>query len=420
MPRPGRQFDRDRLLLRGLTATRLADFDFDLPPALIAQHPARPRDAARLLHVGADGLADHTVRDLPDLLRRGDILVANDTRVIPAQLAARRGSAREGAARAEARIGITLDRPLPDGAWHALARNTRRLRPGDVLGFDGAPDLAATVTWIGPEGDVILRFYCPDPGSPGTGYCPDPGSSDPDYCPDPGSPGADYRPDPGLPAGLPDALRRAGTLALPPYIRRAGTEPADAADYQTVFARTEGAVAAPTAGLHFTPALLDALAARGVGRVTLTLHVGAGTFLPVRTETVDAHRMHPERGTITEATARAINRARAAGGRVVAVGTTSLRLLESATDADGVVRPFRGETDLFILPGHRFRAVDLLLTNFHLPCSTLFMLVCGFAGTERMRAAYGHAVAGRYRFYSYGDACLLEGTGEVVKARGRS
>ncbi len=342
---------------------RLADFDFCLPPALIAQHPARPRDAARLLHVAAGGFADQIVRDLPDLLRPGDILVANDTRVIPAQLAARRGAAR---------IGVTLDRPLPGGTWHALARNTRRLRPGDALTFEAAPDLTATVIAIGAGGDLVLRFDGPE-------------------------------------VGLPDALRRAGRLALPPYITRpVGLAPEDAADYQTIFARNEGAVAAPTAGLHFTPGLLDALAARGVGRATLTLHVGAGTFLPVRGETVATHRMHPERGLVTEQAAAAINRARAAGGRVVAVGTTSLRLLETAVDADGSVRPFRGETDLFILPGHRFRVVDVLLTNFHLPRSTLFMLVCAFAGTEPMRAAYAHAVAAGYRFYSYGDACLLE------------
>jgi S-adenosylmethionine:tRNA ribosyltransferase-isomerase len=209
---------------------------------------------------------------------------------------------------------------------------------------------------------------------------------------------------------LPEAVRRVGTLALPPYIARpTGPEPSDADDYQTVFARRPGAVAAPTAGLHFTPRLLDALASRGILRATVTLHVGAGTFLPVRTDEVAGHRMHAERGEITEQAAAAIEAARAAGGRVVAVGTTSLRLLETAAAADGTVRPFRGDTDLFILPGHRFRAVDLLLTNFHLPRSTLFMLVCAFAGTERMRAAYGHAVAAGYRFYSYGDACLLEG-----------
>jgi S-adenosylmethionine:tRNA ribosyltransferase-isomerase len=357
---------------------RLSEFDFFLPPERIAQHPARPRDAARLLHVSAGGLADHVVRNLPDLLRPGDILVANDTRVIPAQLAARRGGAR---------IGITLDRPLPDGTWHALARNTRRLRPGDLLCFDAAPELSAEIVSIGPEGDVTLRFDCPDPSSPPSPVSPDP--------------------------GLPEAVRRAGRLALPPYIARpTGPEPADADDYQTIFARQPGAVAAPTAGLHFTPSLLDALSQRNIARATITLHVGAGTFLPVRTDEVAGHRMHPERGEIRQETAAAINTARAAGGRVIAVGTTSLRLLESAATPDGTVRPFRGETDLFILPGHRFRAVDLLVTNFHLPRSTLFMLVCAFAGTERMRAAYGHAVAAGYRFYSYGDACLLESSTE--------
>ena len=368
---------------------RLADFDFELPPGRIAQHPARPRDAARLLHVGPDGLADRVVRNLPDLLRPGDILVANDTRVIPAQLTARRGGAR---------IGITLDRPLPDGAWRALARNARRLREGDRLTFDRAPGLAATVARIGAQGgDVVLHFDCPDPGARPSSVCPDAGSSGPLDSPDP---------------GLPEAVRRAGALALPPYIARPdGPELSDAADYQTIFARNDGAVAAPTAGLHFTPSLLDALAARGVARATLTLHVGAGTFLPVRTEAVETHRMHAERGALTEEAAAAINAARAAGGRVIAVGTTSLRLLETAAAPDGAMRPFRGETDLFILPGHRFRAVDALLTNFHLPRSTLFMLACAFAGTARMRAAYAHAVAAGYRFYSYGDACLLERAG---------
>jgi S-adenosylmethionine:tRNA ribosyltransferase-isomerase len=375
---------------------RLSEFDFFLPPERIAQHPARPRDTARLLHVSPAGLADRIVRDLPDLLRPGDIMVANDTRVIPAQLAARRGGAR---------IGITLDRPLPDGTWHALARNTRRLRPGDLLCFDAAPELAASVVSIGPEGDVILRFDCPEAGSPPPSVRPNPGSPTPDYCPDPGSSETPDDPDPGLP----EAVRRAGTLPQPPYLARpAGPEPVDADDYQTIFARNEGAVAAPTAGLHFTPGLLDALSSRGIARATVTLHVGAGTFLPVRTDEVAGHRMHAERGEIREEAAAAINAARAAGGRVVAVGTTSLRLQETAAAPDGTLRPFHGETDLFILPGHRFRAVDLLLTNFHLPRSTLFMLVCAFAGTERMRAAYAHAVAAEYRFYSYGDACLLE------------
>jgi S-adenosylmethionine:tRNA ribosyltransferase-isomerase len=341
---------------------RLSDFDFALPPEAIAQHPARPRDAARLLQVTPDRLDDRIVRDLPDLLSPGDILVSNDTRVIPAQLAARRG---------EARIGITLDRPLPDGTWQALARNARRLHPGDTLAFDGA-DLAATVVHRRPDGSVALRF-------------------DRD--------GADFA----------AALEQAGALALPPYIDRPdGPTPEDAADYQTVFADARGAVAAPTAGLHFTPDLLAALDARGVGRATVTLHVGVGTFLPVRVEDVAEHRMHAERGIITSGTAAAINHARAAGGRVVAVGTTSLRLLETAADESGLLHPFAGDTSIFILPGYRFRITDRLMTNFHLPRSTLFILVAAFAGLERMREAYAHAIGAGYRFFSYGDASLLE------------
>jgi len=340
----------------------LSAFDFDLPPERIAQAPARPRDSARLLCVGAR-LADCVVRDLAEVLAPGDILVSNDTRVIPAQLAARRGAAR---------IGITLDRPLADGTWHALARNARRLRAGDVLTFEGAADFTATVATRDPDGGVALAFD---------------------------RTGEDFA----------TALRAAGRLALPPYIARpSGPTATDAADYQTIFARREGAVAAPTAGLHFTPRLLAALDARGVRRVTVTLHVGAGTFLPVREANVAAHRMHAEWGEIDAPTAAAINDARASGGRVVAVGTTSLRLLETAAAADRIVRPFAGETDLFILPGYRFRAVDRLVTNFHLPRSTLFMLVSAFAGAARMRAAYRHAIAGGYRFYSYGDACLLD------------
>jgi S-adenosylmethionine:tRNA ribosyltransferase-isomerase len=338
------------------------DFSFHLPPDRIAQHPARPRDAARLLHVAADGLHDCIVRDLPSLLRAGDVLVVNDTRVIPAQLAGRRGAAR---------IGITLDRPRPDGTWHALARNARRLHPGDILTFDGADDLTATVQAREQDGSVALAFSLDG-------------------------------------EAFSTALRRAGALALPPYIARpAGPSASDAADYQTVFADHEGAVAAPTAGLHFTPALLAALDERGIGRATVTLHVGAGTFLPMRTEEVSHHRMHAERGEITAAAAAAINAAR----RIVAVGTTTLRLLETAAAADGRIHPFAGDTDLFIVPGHRFRTAQVLLTNFHLPRSTLFMLVCAFAGTERMRAAYAHAIAAGYRFYSYGDATLLERAG---------
>jgi S-adenosylmethionine:tRNA ribosyltransferase-isomerase len=337
---------------------QLADFDFDLPADRIAQHPARPRDAARLLHVAREAATDRMVRDLPDLLRPGDVLVVNDTRVIPAQLAAHRG---------DARIGITLDQPCADGSWNALARNARRLHAGDELTFEGSDVLRATVVRRDPDGGVVLTF------------------------------------------NRPDELLRAGVLALPPYIERpAGPLPEDSHDYQTMFARREGAVAAPTAGLHFTPGLIEALERRDVRRVTITLHVGAGTFLPVRSDDVVRHHMHAERGEIAEAAARVIN----AAERVVAVGTTSLRLLETAAAEDGKVRAFAGDTSLFILPGYRFRAVDLLLTNFHLPRSTLFMLVCAFAGTQRMRAAYAHAIDAGYRFYSYGDACLLERAGE--------
>ena len=338
-----------------------SEFDFSLPPELIAQHPARPRESARLLRVAGGALSDHAVADLPDLLRPGDLLVANDTRVIPGQLAATRGTAR---------IGITLDQPRPDGTWHALARNARRLRVGDWLAVGDA--LSATVEAVEDGGGVVLRF-----DREGEAF--------------------------------EAALRHAGRLALPPYISRAhGPTDDDAADYQTVFAEHAGAVAAPTAGLHFTPELLGELAGRGIGRATVTLHVGAGTFLPMRAEAVADHRMHAERGVVPEAAADAIMATRAAGGRIVAIGTTTLRLLESAVDATGSVRPFAGDTDIFLRPGHAFRTADLLLTNFHLPRSTLFVLVCAFAGTEAARAAYAHAIGAGYRFYSYGDACLLE------------
>lgn len=334
-------------------------FAFDLPPDRIAHRPARPRDSARLLHVATDGLHDRGIADLPDLLRPGDILVANDTRVIPAQLEAKRGGAR---------IGITLDQPRPDGTWHALARNARRLKPGDTLTFEGPGNLTAEVRTRDPDGGVGLMF-----DRSGDAFSA--------------------------------ALRAAGGLALPPYIDRpAGPTPEDEQDYQTVFASQEGAVAAPTAGLHFTPALLAKLADRGVHRANVTLHVGAGTFLPMRDDDPSRHTMHSERGIVSAEAAAAINAAR----RVVAVGTTSLRLLESAAGDDGIVRPFAGETSLFITPGFRFNAVDVLMTNFHLPRSTLFMLVCAFADTTRMRAAYAHAIATGYRFYSYGDASLLE------------
>ncbi len=336
----------------------LDDFDYELPESRIATTPARPRDAARLLVV-SETLRDSRMRALPEALRAGDLLVVNDTSVIPALLTARRGAAR---------VGITLDRALPDGSWRVLLRNAKRVRPGDELVVD--EDLTAEALEIYADGAARLRFATAD---------------------------------------LPAALRRAGRLALPPYIARPeGQTAADATDYQTMFAAHEGAVAAPTAGLHFTPALLAALSERGVGLVKVTLHVGAGTFLPVRVADVRTHRMHEERGILSAAAAAAINETRAAGGRIVPVGTTSLRLLESAAGEDGVVKAFDGETDIFILPGYRFKVADMLLTNFHLPRSTLLMLVCAFAGTARLRAAYDHAIASGYRFYSYGDACLLE------------
>jgi S-adenosylmethionine:tRNA ribosyltransferase-isomerase len=341
----------------------LSDFDYHLPPDRIAHEPARPRDSARMLHVQRDGLAHRLIRDLPSLLRPGDVLVANDTRVFPAQLQALRGAAR---------IGITLDRPRADGAWKALARNGRRLRTGDMLTIEGSPALTARVVDKDADGSIGLAF-----------------NLDGD--------------------ALMAAFAQAGALALPPYIHRPdGPLPSDATDYQTVFAQREGAVAAPTAGLHFTPDLLAALEAAGVRRVTVTLHVGIGTFLPVRVEQVTDHRIHAERGEITAAAADAINQARRGGGRVIAVGTTSLRLLESAALPDGTLRPFLDETALFILPGYRFKVVDRLVTNFHLPKSTLLMLVSAFCGRERMLAAYAHAVAVGYRFHSYGDACFLE------------
>ena len=338
----------------------LSEYDFTLPPDRIAHHPARPRDAARLLVVG-EALQDRAIRDLPRLLRPGDVLVANDTRVIPAQLEGRRGAAR---------VSVTLDQPRPDGTWHALARNARRLRPGDVIAF-GA-ELNANVESAEGDGGVVLRFDRQD-------------------------------------AAFRQALDQAGALALPPYIPRpAGLTNADAEDYQTLFARHEGAVAAPTAGLHFTPELLAALDAAGVRRATVTLHVGAGTFLPVRGDDLASHRMHAERGQVLPEAAASIN----AADRIVAVGTTTLRLLESAAAGSGTVHPFSGETALFIKPGYRVRTARLLLTNFHLPRSTLFVLACAFAGVQRVRAAYAHAIERRYRFYSYGDACLLERPGE--------
>lgn len=341
-------------------AMKTAEFDFDLPGECIADRPVSPRDAARLLVVD-EQLRDMNVRDLAGLLEPGDVLVFNDTRVLPARLRGRCG---------EARIEATLHKQEAVNVWRAFARPAKRLRPGDVVAF--APDLSAAVADKGEGGEVLLRFNVGG-------------------------------------AELIAALQRHGEMPLPPYIRReGGADERDRADYQTMFAEIEGAVAAPTAGLHFTPALMQAIEDRGVTSVPLTLHVGAGTFLPVKVEDIAEHRMHSEYGEITVETAHAINEARAAGGRVVAVGTTVLRLLESAADEDGALHPFAGDTDIFITPGYRFHVVDLLMTNFHLPKSTLFMLVCAFAGMERMKTAYAHAITAGYRFYSYGDGSLLK------------
>jgi S-adenosylmethionine:tRNA ribosyltransferase-isomerase len=338
---------------------RVDSFDFALPPDRIALRPASPRDSARLLAVRGTALEDRTVAELPRLLRPGDVLVFNDTRVIPAQLEGSRGGAR---------IGATLHKREGPRAWRAFVRNARRVRDGDRL------DFGAGVTALAGErhedGSLLLSFEGDEP--------------------------------------VELLLERAGRMPLPPYIagRRAADE-RDREDYQTMFAREEGAVAAPTAALHFTPRLMAALAEAGIGHETLTLHVGAGTFLPVKAEDTADHRMHSEWGRIDSATAARLNSARAAGGRIVAVGTTSLRLLESAADGSGRVRPFECDTAIFITPGYAFRAVDGLITNFHLPRSTLFMLVSALMGLERMQAAYAHAIEAGYRFYSYGDASLL-------------
>ncbi|MCB2075195.1 MAG: tRNA preQ1(34) S-adenosylmethionine ribosyltransferase-isomerase QueA [Novosphingobium sp.] len=335
-------------------------FDFELPPERIALRPVRPRDAARMLVVEGDTpLSDRHVSDLPGLLRAGDVLVFNDTRVIPAQLEGRRG---------EARIGATLHKRLDLRRWQAFVRNAKRLRQGDRI------DFPAGVTAIAEErhddGSWTLRFEGEEP--------------------------------------VEVLLERAGRMPLPPYIAgKRETDEADRSDYQTMFAQQDGAVAAPTAALHFTPELMAALDKAGISHETLTLHVGAGTFLPVKVDETEAHRMHSEWGRIDAATADRLNRVRAAGGRIIAVGTTSLRLLESAVDETGEIRPFDGDTAIFITPGYQFRAIDGLMTNFHLPRSTLFMLVSALMGLERMQAAYAHAIEQGYRFYSYGDSSLL-------------
>jgi S-adenosylmethionine:tRNA ribosyltransferase-isomerase len=352
------------------TALPIEAFDFVLPPERIAQEPARPRDAARLLHIARDGLADRTVRELPELLRPGDLLVLNDTKVIPGRLLGQRRGAK---------VELTLHRQAGPDCWHAFARPARKLAVGDRVEF--AAGFAAEVAATGSGGEVTLRF-----------------------------------------AMSGDAFLRQlechGTAPLPPYIKRpTGASAEDRSAYQTIYAQVPGAVAAPTAGLHFTEALFAALAARGVGRALVTLHVGAGTFLPVKVADVRHHAMQGEVGVVSAETAALVNGARARGGRIVAVGSTSLRLLESAADAAGRIHPFAGETRLFILPGYRFKTAQLMLTNFHLPRSTLYVLVAAFAGLARIRAAYEHAIAAGYRFYSYGDCCLIEGAAAAGEAR---
>ena len=334
-------------------------FNFDLPQDRIALRPARPRDSARLLVVQGAVISDHEVLELPQLLRSGDVLVFNDTKVIPAQLEGRRG---------DASIGATLHKREGPREWQAFLRNAKRAWAGDTIDF--GEGVHASVVEKLEDGSALLHFHGEEP--------------------------------------VELLLERAGRMPLPPYI--ASKRPADAedrADYQTMFAREKGAVAAPTAALHFTPRLLDALAAAGIARETLTLHVGAGTFLPVKVDDTSGHKMHAEWGRINEATAERLNAVRRVGGRLIAVGTTCLRLLESAAGEDGVIRPFEGDTAIFITPGYRFKAIDGLITNFHLPRSTLFMLVSALMGLDVMKSAYAHAIEADYRFYSYGDASLL-------------
>ena len=338
---------------------RVADFDFDLPAERIALRPARPRDSARLLKVEGTEISDHDVLDLPGLLRPGDVLVFNDTKVIPAQLEGRRG---------DASIGATLHKREGPREWHAFLRNAKRARPGDSIDF--GEHVTASVVDKADDGSALLHFHGEEP--------------------------------------VELLLERAGRMPLPPYIAsRREIDDRDREDYQTMFAREEGAVAAPTAALHFTPRVLEALDKRGIGRETLTLHVGAGTFLPVKSERIEEHKMHAEWGRIDAATADRLNSVRRKGGRLISVGTTSLRLLESAAGEDGEIRPFEGDTAIFITPGYRFKAVEGLITNFHLPRSTLFMLVSALMGLDVMRQAYAHAIDAGYRFYSYGDASLL-------------
>jgi len=349
-------------------------FDFDLPTELIAQSPARPRDSARMMVVAEDGtVADHGVLDLAAHLRPGDLMVFNNTKVIPARLIGHRVRTDERGwndGSPGAKIDVTLHKADGPNRWRAFVRPARKLKVGTQIRF--ASDFSATVEAKFDGGETALVF---------------------DYA------GAD----------LNQALLRYGAMPLPPYIHRDGTpDQVDTDDYQTMYADKEGAVAAPTAGLHFTEKLFKTLDACGIARTFVTLHVGAGTFLPVKVDDTTDHRMHAEWGEVSQSTIDAINTTRKNGGRIVAVGTTALRLLESASNADGSIGVFSGDTDIFITPGYGFRTVDVLMTNFHLPRSTLFMLISAFAGLERMQSAYAHARLQGYRFYSYGDACLLE------------
>jgi S-adenosylmethionine:tRNA ribosyltransferase-isomerase len=360
-------------MLERIAPMRTDLFDFELPADRIALRPVSPRDSARMLIVQPDAvLRDRIVADLPLWLEPGDQLVVNDTKVISAQLKGRRiGKA------TEPKIEATLIKRLDGSRWQALVKPAKKLSQGDVVRFGNEGracllgHLDAQVEHKGDEGEITLSFSLHGPA-------------------------------------LDSAIADLGSPPLPPYIAGKRTpDERDASDYQTMFAVNEGAVAAPTAGLHFTSALETALRERGIGIHRVTLHVGAGTFLPVKADDTGAHKMHSEWGTVSRETARALNAARTQGGRIVAVGTTSLRLLESATAEDGTIEPFEGETAIFITPGYRFRAVDILLTNFHLPRSTLFMLVSAFSGLDTMKRAYAHAIDSGYRFYSYGDASLL-------------
>ncbi len=347
-------------------------FDFELPDALIAHHPVDPRDSARLLHVMPDGKwRDSQVLDLPSILKRGDVMVFNDTRVIPARLRGLRLADADSATDAPgAAVECLLHQQEAPNQWWVFAKPARKCKPGDVLRF--GDDFTSTVVKEGEEGLRLIAFNSPE-------------------------------------SAFWSLLEQYGDVPLPPYIKRDGTaEPEDREHYQTLYAQEKGAVAAPTAGLHFTDRLFAALDEAGIERQFVTLHVGAGTFLPVKADDTEAHHMHTEIGRITPEVAASLNQARQEGRRIVAVGTTSMRLLESAADSNGTIHPYEAGTDLFITPGYQFKAVDVLMTNFHLPRSTLFMLVSAFSGLDVMQAAYRHAIETGYRFYSYGDACLLE------------